>query len=501
MAHESFELIKLWLHECRELHALCSSFGKERIPKRILDLFLCESSQIVQFRRNDAPPGDYVALSYCWGGPQSLYLNGGMSQQYFDNGIPLHKLPKTIRDAIRVTIALGVRYLWIDSLCIIQDSEEDKREQLSQMGDIFRNAYFTICAASAATVETGFLGKRYSKTFGEHELLLRPCEQTEIGPVKLIQVEDVPKISPERNPTELRGWTFQEKLLSTRTLYYTATHLEWRCTTTSLLPEDSESAKMQRKLNLPTKGNNESIINHWADITMEYSKRSLTEPRDVLRALAAVASEFQPVFDSIYLAGLWSSSIKGWLMWYRYGHTPGWDPDQPDENFQYRHTIYVAPSWSWASIREPISYKLASHDFPSDTDSPILQICSQDIHLADENTPFADISHGSLTLRGQSKRMWLHNGRILSPAELYETGDAVAVVYPDSRETVETRALLVTCLKITETAGLVLRSVTDLRYPPAQENVYCERIGLFDASLLSRCEWLSYWEDNTLTIT
>ena len=155
---------------------------------------------------------------------------------------------------------------------------------------------------------------------------------------------------------------------------------------------EQRKGKNAKQLSLPGQENKKSANSLWAEITMEYTARSLTEPLDVLRALAAVASEFQPVFGSVYLAGLWSSSIKEWLMWYRKRRPADWDPDQPKENFQYRRTIYVAPSWSWASIREPIQYWLHSPDSPLDTESPRLQVCSYDIHLSEKNSPFADIS-------------------------------------------------------------------------------------------------------------
>ena len=81
------------------------------LPNRLLDLSRCKTEKRVHYRRNDVPAGKYVALSYCWGGPQALCLTEETYNQFWETGIALDRLPATFRDAIKVSLTLGVRYL------------------------------------------------------------------------------------------------------------------------------------------------------------------------------------------------------------------------------------------------------------------------------------------------------------------------------------------------------------------------------------------------------
>jgi hypothetical protein len=173
--------------------------------------------------------GHYVALSYCWGHQQTFILKS-FNFKSMVHSIPLENLPKTIRDAIYLTKALGFRYIWIDALCIIQDSDNDKVEQVSKMQDIFRNSMITISAERAADCQDGFLGRLKSDTELKPEMTSKriPYRSSE-GYIGSIQLRELVKNQRNVQPIHRRGWTYQENFLSRRVISF-GDQIRWRCT-------------------------------------------------------------------------------------------------------------------------------------------------------------------------------------------------------------------------------------------------------------------------------
>ncbi len=104
----------------------------------------------------DGELGSYAALSYCWGSHQS-FVASTKSLERLKSGFPIENLPPTIKDAVEVTRKLGLRYLRVDALCILQDCKKDKTFQIERMGSIYKNATVTIAASMASSVTNGFL--------------------------------------------------------------------------------------------------------------------------------------------------------------------------------------------------------------------------------------------------------------------------------------------------------------------------------------------------------
>lgn len=157
----AFNQARVWLDECCERHSKCSSDNIPLLPKRIVDIGNSEASIPRIYISSHEERGRYTALSYCWGGQQDIITKLATINTY-TNGLPTGTLPKTIRDAITVTRGLQIRFLWIDALCIIQDSPEDKLREISTMGAIYKNATVTIAAAISSKVSDGFLENRAS---------------------------------------------------------------------------------------------------------------------------------------------------------------------------------------------------------------------------------------------------------------------------------------------------------------------------------------------------
>ncbi|RSM02034.1 hypothetical protein CEP52_008197 [Fusarium oligoseptatum] len=197
-SNASWDFARQCLDKCRESHGRCrerltdtsdtrlrqggGGVGSEwtdlvNIPSRLLDVQAGTESHIrlVNFdslsddKQAVLCSSGFAALSYCWGGQQSLTLTKSGSEHLYDDFSP-EKLPKTIQDAVRVVRNIGLRYLWVDALCIQQDSDEDKTAEISRMETYYGSATVTICAAAASSAEQGFLSNRKSPSFKKRTL-------------------------------------------------------------------------------------------------------------------------------------------------------------------------------------------------------------------------------------------------------------------------------------------------------------------------------------------
>jgi hypothetical protein len=168
--------------------------------------------------------GAYIALSYCWGGPQSA-ITTSTNIEARTRAIPLTELPRTIREAVTVTRSLRIRYLWVDAICINQDDIAEKTKEIAVMGNIYKNAILTIAAGSAASTDEGFLMKR--------SLPAACCLPFYVSEQQsgTIWLQDQKTFKRPMEPLDSRAWTMQEFLLSTRILYYGTKEVAWRCRT------------------------------------------------------------------------------------------------------------------------------------------------------------------------------------------------------------------------------------------------------------------------------
>ncbi|KIN08982.1 hypothetical protein OIDMADRAFT_110378, partial [Oidiodendron maius Zn] len=269
------------------------------LPYRVLDLGDKENSQNIFISVGEDRVGSYAALSYCWGKPGSQnYLTTEDNLELRQKAVDISTFPKTFNDAIVVCRYLDIRFLWIDSLCIVQDSKSDWQTQSKRMGDIYSNAALTIAAAVGEDSHAGlFVDRDPRKTYPSY--------------------------------MDTRGWTFQEKYLSTRTLSFSKTEIYWNCASKTA-SEGLPMARVHTRQRF-----------HWWYQTMEiYSYRIFTHESDRLIALAGLASKFQTSGD-LFLYGLWKSDLAHGLAW-----------RLSAENKETATDISLTspiPSWSWAS--------------------------------------------------------------------------------------------------------------------------------------------------------
>lgn len=218
------KLLRRWIDHCDDNHPCTKDCGAT-MPTRLLD--------VVEMRldcRTQRIGRKYVALSHKWGHPTThgrFYTTRGKLKT-FQAGISFEDLPKTFQNAVEITRALEVRYLWIDSLCIIQEDNEDWKKECERMEDVYSSAYCTIAASCASGATDGFLKPRPapgSQGRQCHSFKLRDGKSTLYicSPIDNF-IRDV-----EKGALSKRGWIFQERALSRRTIHFTGTQVYWEC--------------------------------------------------------------------------------------------------------------------------------------------------------------------------------------------------------------------------------------------------------------------------------
>jgi len=341
----AFNTAQQWLQTCLQDHPSCLRRELPFLPTRVIDVGTeRHDDEVVKLyisKRTDHH--DYAALSYCWGGPQSIRLTTANFNS-MTHEILVDPLPQTIKDAIRVTRRLGIRFLWIDALCIIQEGDDsDKLREVGIMGAIFKNAILTITAASARGVSDGFLETRPGPT--SVPLPFDSGSTGKIGTVRLVRTQNLTHNPME--PLNQRGWTLQEAFLSRRMLIYGEEEMVWHChvenskqTAGSLFHcvEDPSLSKAKAfDANIPLTSQKHQI---WTILVEQYTRRGLSVQEDRLAAITGVIVELKPIFQDDCSFGTWHQNFSRQLAWYC---NYSWCKVKESSK------LSCAPSWSWAS--------------------------------------------------------------------------------------------------------------------------------------------------------
>jgi hypothetical protein len=223
-------LIKKWLQFCDENHgcmSLHASTSRPSLPTRLIDVGIAGEASLRLVESYDQQNAKYCALSHCWGRltDKEKFCTYQDNRQAFLSSISLDEMPRTFRDAVDITRALKVRYLWIDSVCIVQDDPEDWEAESERMEDVFSSAYVTIAASSSSSSLEGFLGPRRGRA---------PTDCVELrsqkaGSVYICKAIDNFRRDVETGALNKRGWVLQERVLSRRSIHFTSTQVYWEC--------------------------------------------------------------------------------------------------------------------------------------------------------------------------------------------------------------------------------------------------------------------------------
>jgi hypothetical protein len=365
---ESLDQAISWVDKCKSKHSSCRVSADATLPTRVLDL----SDKVrLHTRGNQNQKSKYICET----------TKKNLTERLTD--IPWTELPRGYQDAIKVCRSLGQRYLWIDTLCVVQDDKEDWTHEVSQIGKIYGNAMLTIfatgsqshndsmfCNNNIQTITVTYKGKDY---------------QFQVAP----RVEHI-YMSSERQelkcPLLQRGWVLQERLLSKRVLHFGQQELFWECceevkcqcslvnhaaesksnlsamalqarkithnlfllsTETDSASADVRSSALAQRFRNPYSADefqNGIIPRKWRDLVSEYSGQRFSKESDRLAGISGLARQMQEYRHSKYLAGLWEDSLWMDLLWI--GGLP--DAKRAKEG--------TAPSWSWASLPGKVTW-------------------------------------------------------------------------------------------------------------------------------------------------
>ncbi|TGO58124.1 hypothetical protein BCON_0058g00060 [Botryotinia convoluta] len=226
----NFDITRGWLRECLECHK-CHNTNLPQLPTRVIDV-TPNQTRIVH---SNGIKAHYIALSHCWGGEIPTSTTTATLPQY-QNELPFQLLPANFRDAITITRELGVQYLWIDSLCIIQGSKHDWEQESQKMGTVYRDALATIYAMSSEASTGGIIPNPAYEPVEKPSTTLALTDDNGIEVTVRVEPadrdiydEDLHRLA-ESSPLSSRGWTFQESILSPRHIYYGKKQIYWGCT-------------------------------------------------------------------------------------------------------------------------------------------------------------------------------------------------------------------------------------------------------------------------------
>jgi hypothetical protein len=411
------------IKNCLSSHLRCRQSKPTTLPRRVIDLLLGPDSKSVVLHESEWSDdeqryehGEYVALSHVWGtgkGPRTTKE----SLKSHLKGIAWSTLPRAFQEAVVLTRALGIRYLWIDALCLVQDDIQAKLEESVRMDEIFGNAFLTIAATSAAdsssqplfpaktqpfkiqaTDNKGRLSKVYVREQPSHYSFKAPFDEGS----HMNEWELPFNISEEANlhtPLLKRAWAYTERLLSPRVLHFTKSEMIMECRegyscecgriddatfdprTTDSIKQEFARVISEANNRPPTNGNNnqldrriDGVTSQLAGTTIANSSADLLRKReDALQLWSYVITEFtarHTTYDErlIAIAGIAKSLVPAmqsgyiagqWtfstlsLLWYPNDSTRCRRP-KPMEGQNI-------PSWSWASCEgSPIFFDNAS---------------------------------------------------------------------------------------------------------------------------------------------
>ncbi|PVI08227.1 HET-domain-containing protein [Periconia macrospinosa] len=364
--------IKTWVETCNETHTGCmkrkkaNSASAQAIPTRLLHIAGPPKSAFKVIETATTPVrGPYASLSHCWGGDTFVELRQKTKKQFMTDGVPWQMMTKNFQDAIEIARFIGVEYIWIDSLCIIQGPDGDFSSEASKMHQVYRNSYCNIALVDSPNSKGGAFRSRNPNYVAPVRYV--PKEESAIFGHKPWGVIAGDLWDRELLKTFLyvRGWVFQERMLSPRILHFAKNQVFWDCpslsaceTLPSGLPQPMDkTARSERhwrgrlqepeERTAPLVGpNDEPPYDFWREAVQKYTTCNLTKGRDKLIAMWGIAKLMRDEFKCEYGHGLWERNLEDQLAW-RVAECQLLE--RPSESKE-EHISRNIPSWSWASM-------------------------------------------------------------------------------------------------------------------------------------------------------
>jgi hypothetical protein len=412
-------LVQQWLSSCTLHHRICPTADGRPLPTRVIDVGRTERD--LHLHISNGEQGEYVALSHSWGGHKPRETTKATLDQHC-RSIHLGESSKTFEDAAKVCRDLGYKYLWIDSLCVVQDDDADWAAEAANMSQVYRNAALTISAESAKDARDGlFAVKERNEQSSTHVII--ECDSPSGQPGKVCVRTRAPNVQTSRIVTHFahdsvpmsesrlasRAWVLQERLLSSRILHFYKEELAWSCCSISHCEcrmdagtTDLSIFKKSQNPDLARKTLAREMHQQWTDLVVDFTHRKLTKIRDRLPAISGLASICNEVTGSRYCAGLFFKDMAYGLLWYS-------DHDASPAPITRNVENSNLPTWSWVSVTGPVKYldrqrSQFERRSRGNTVIPILGVEATYSETSGPNT-FGDVSFGWVCVVGQVLRV------------------------------------------------------------------------------------------------
>lgn len=298
-------LINKWLNKCHSNHgSRCITETSERKPKNLI-LVDTEKNCLVTMTDGHTPP--YLALSYVWGGVPQAELIRLTLDKWHEPGSLTEEVTITqkVRDAMVITKQTGLRFLWVDALCIVQDDDSQREEQINQMFLIYHQAEATIVAADGPSCDLGLSGV---SRFEEREFIDKPFL---IQNTPMARVLRDPQQALQASKWRTRGWTLQEEVCSTRAIIFLPSVVLFSCPTAVWREDlhlenvqdprgDSILHSLPRTLENSGTSSEEELISMFRRIVKQYTQRTLTRQDDMGNAFAGISRMMEGAIGPIY---------------------------------------------------------------------------------------------------------------------------------------------------------------------------------------------------------
>jgi Heterokaryon incompatibility protein (HET) len=423
---ECLEKVRKWIEVCDSNHPGCASSQPTKLPTRVLDVGDSGNQKLVKLCETRGDLGRYMTLSHCWGKKQIITTTQATLTQ-LKSEVRWSRLSRTFQDAISITRELGVRYIWIDSFCIIQDDRDDWKRESARMAEIYANSYLNLAATGSADGNGGCFFDRWTssgksrppvrlheikhevegrtvRVFARRLLSDAHIHFTDLEPPN---AEDILDAAPLLS----RAWVMQERFLTARTVHFHSAELVWECKKSLLCEcgglDHHSNSVMQQATRLKstcaeafagTKQPHE-LGALWFELVTLYSRLKLTNESDRLPALSGLAKRFGDLARGAYLGGLWESDLPKALLWQACPSMYG--------GGEARRTALLdgtPPTWSWASVQLHdtdfsgfVTYETATYmGFERDRRLRIFAVSCRPVSL----NPFGHVSDGRMDIQG-----------------------------------------------------------------------------------------------------
>jgi hypothetical protein len=396
-----FQQISNWINNCETTHSSCQNSGSSSartLPRRLLRVDK-DQVRLKEMKNNEEVV--YTTLTHCWGRlpffkTSSSNLCANMRE------IPLRILTKTFQDAIQVTRALGISYLWIDALCILQDSTVDWEMEFPKTVDLYKYSALNIVAGTEAS-ESGLFRFRWPSRIPAVRRRQSWGQNFGIGwlgteafsDASGSTIEELPDGWRYISPPHRRGWALQEIRSARRNLVFQSDESRAGTSISAQLYLKCQQQIIWENGRCRSLESESDDDRAWYALVEQYSAQVLTVESDRFPAIAALAREHAQNTGDQYVAGLWKRDLLRGLLWRV-------DQETPSEETQSRESnpYYVAPSWSWAST----GYKVKFCWPPNAT--ILAEVLGWSVQEAGED-PYGRVTGGHLVVRGSSRAFTL----------------------------------------------------------------------------------------------